>query len=174
MIPLIQHITADNQVKTAQFRRGFVPGQVIVVKRLKLIQRGVVIQKALHQRVVVAGGDVGAPLLKHQAGQTQTATDFQNLATGDIHPMNGLGQGPTSRPELTEQRPGGRGNSGTLSVAFRIRELLMVQQGLQAEQLVTDADFDLSSLVTWHEPLSSKAPLSEARGGNRYQSCNGN
>src|SRR5690554_1481830 len=102
VVALVKHIAADDQVKVAQLRRGLFPRQIEVVERFQLVKGRVVIEKMLDHGVMIAGGNISAALLQHQAGQPEATADFQNPPALDFDDLNGFGQCATSRPELAE------------------------------------------------------------------------
>src|SRR5690606_21108150 len=154
---LVQNVAGDDRVEAAECGQRFVPAHVPVGHRRQVVERGVVGEEHLGQRVRVGGGDVGAAPLQHQAGQADAAAEFEDALAFDVETLHRVREQRAGRPQLPEQAPGGRGDAGALAVPVGVGELLGVAEYAQPERTAGDGVLDFADLVTWHRPSPEDA-----------------
>ena len=79
--------------------------------------------------MAVAGRDQSPPAVRHQTGQAQTTTNFQNALAGDGAVHHALGQAHARGPQQAKQGPCGRRNAQIQRFVQRVMELVLVEQG---------------------------------------------
>ena len=149
-IGLVEQVAADDQIVLAahdanrrhacpirrQVRHG--PVTVPVLHRRQIVQTQVLLEKALRQRMAIAGGDVGAPAMADEARQREPATNLQNpLAAGYRPERDARRELRTGRPQQAEQRPRRGGDAQALRFPERIEELPTI--GERADDEIVDA-----------------------------------
>ena len=154
---LVQHVAADDEVETAERVVRHVPAQFAIDDRRQAVERRVVGQERTGQRMVVAGDDIRAAPLQHQAGEAETAAQFQDAFAGDVVAAHRFGQQAAGRPDLAEQAPLRRRDADTLGKVIRIGELLDVAERTDAIVIAAEADGLLACGVARHGGLPEGA-----------------
>src|SRR3989344_7687924 len=77
VITLVEQVAADDQVEAAQRRVRSQPRCVAECDRCDSVEFGVPAQEFPGQRMMVAGGDVGAAPCEYQAGESEAAAEFE-------------------------------------------------------------------------------------------------
>ncbi|SPE24071.1 hypothetical protein SBBP1_260028 [Burkholderiales bacterium] len=110
-------------------RAGSTPVCVPILHRWQIVQSQVLPQKAFRQGMAIACGDIGASPMADKARQGEAATDLEDPFTRAHRTKRDTRcQEQTGRPQLTEQRPRGRGDAQAIRLPKRVVELLAVQQ----------------------------------------------
>ncbi len=115
--------------------------------------------------MVVAGGDVGAALLQHEAGEADPTPDLKNVFARDGKPTHLLGEREPSRPYDTKERPGGGGDSDSLGTTVRIRELPSIAKGPNLIGHRSDLIPGRFDLVPLYSPIHVEASIASSGGG---------
>ena len=139
---LVEHVASDDQIEAPQRGTRARPAQAAEMHGRQAVQRGVVGEKGLGQRVQVGRQHVGAASLQHEAGQPDAAAQFQHALTGDVEGLHGLGEALPGRPQLAEQRPLRAGDAGPFGVAVRVVELLVVSEHAKPVGVAEHVDID--------------------------------
>src|SRR5690606_11953180 len=87
---LVKHVAADDDVETADVGRRRLPRQDDEIDRRNGVQRRVELEKLPGERMVIAGGDIGAPPLQDQARQGETAADLEDTPSFDVRDAHGF------------------------------------------------------------------------------------
>lgn len=120
VIPLIQQIAADNQVKASEFQRGTLPWRVEVADRREVVQVCIMTQELFGQGMVIACGDIRTTLLEYETGKADSAADFENVPALDREPAHFLRECQACRPHNAEYRPGCGRNTGTFRASVLV------------------------------------------------------
>src|SRR5690606_6565556 len=107
-------------------------------------------EESFRQRVVIAGHDVGAAALEHQAGQAEAAAQFEDPLARYLARGHGFGQLASRGPDMAEHAPLGRGNPQPPRVVVRIGDLLQVDERADPVLVVAKAERADMGVVTGH------------------------
>src|SRR5690606_18115231 len=148
---LVQHIAADDAVETPDVGRRRRPRQNDEIDRWNAVQRRVVSQESFGQRMVIAGGDIGAPSFQDEARKCEAAADLENASSVDVRDAHRLRERDRRRPQHTEQRPGRRTNPEPRGAPVPIDVLLPIAQGFQPKRLRAYPHVQKMGFVSRHE-----------------------
>src|SRR5690606_36521673 len=110
----------------------------------------VVVQEMFTERMMVTGSDIGAAGFEQQAGQGQSAAQLDDPPIGNVDVLDGLGQCPAGRPELTEQAPACRTDACAPGFPVRVSVLHMVTECTEPVFPCADAHVELPGFITGH------------------------
>lgn len=148
---LVENIAADDDVEATEIRGLLPPMKVDEIDGGHPIERGILVQKRLRERVIVARRNIRAVPLQNEARQAQATADLENQTPLDIDLVHSLRKHNSCRPKPTEIRPGRARNPAARGVAVRVRILLTIAKGFEPKTVRADGHVQQYSFVTRHE-----------------------
>lgn len=120
VIPLVQEVTADDQIKAAQCNCRLQPWGVEEGDGRESIEIRISAEKLFGQWVVVTCGNIGTALLQHQTGEADSTADLKNVFARDRKPGHLLSERESCRPDHAKEWPGRGGDPCSFCAAVLV------------------------------------------------------